>query len=123
MRIAIPMSDGEFCPHFGRSTQVLLCEVDPADRRIDRPRTLDRPHAGCDSLPGWLAELAVDRVLAGGIGGGAQQGLAQRGIAISHGYEGPEWRQVIEQFFDQPEGGDATACSHDEHEHHHCKHD
>jgi predicted Fe-Mo cluster-binding NifX family protein len=124
MRIAVPVTDDQFCPHFGRCTGVYLAEVDPEARRIDRPRTLESRRSGCDSLPGWLSELAVDVVLAGGIGAGAQAGLADRGIRVVAGFEGPSPDDVVRAWFDHPEGGQANPCGDHDHQHHrhHCRH-
>lgn len=125
-RIAIPVNDdGTFSEHFGRSKAFHLCEVEVSRRRVERPRTVQRKAGGCESLPTWLASLAVHTVLAGGIGAGARQGLAARSIAVSAGHEGPTVEQVLDSFFGQPAGGEANICGDHghEHEHHHCRHD
>jgi len=122
MRVAIPVDDRQFCPHFGRSSQMMLAEVDPATRTVERKRIIDRPQRGCDSFPQWLSELAVDMVVGGGMGAGAQQGLANRGIGVSLGHDGDDLDAVIASFLDHPEGLGNGACSHDDHEHQHCRH-
>ncbi len=122
MRVAIPVDDAQFCPHFGRSSAVLLCEVDLKQRTIERRRLLDRPAHGCDSYPRWLADLAVDVVVAAGMGAGARQGLADRHIATSLGHTGRTLDDVLASFLDHPQGRDDGACDHRDHEHHHCRH-
>lgn len=122
MRIAIPMQDDAFCPHFGRSNALFLADVDLAARKVDRPRTIDRQATGCDSLPGWLADLAVNTVVAGGIGAGAIAGLAERGIVVSAGHTGQSADDVLASFFDRPEGDADAACSSHDHQTHHCRH-
>lgn len=122
MRVALPMLDGAFCPHFGRADSVMLCEVNLAQRKLDRPRVIDRMAHGCESLPGWLADLAVQTVVAGGIGAGARQALADRGIAVSAGHEGDSPEAVLDQFFANPAGTEGVTCGDHDHEHHHCRH-
>ncbi|NBC10164.1 MAG: hypothetical protein GVY24_00320 [Planctomycetes bacterium] len=122
MRIAIPLSGGVFSAHFGRSDAVLLCEADPATRGVDRRRRLERPKMGCDALPAWLGELAVDVVVCGGMGAGAREGLARRNIRVSAGHVGDDLEAVIASFLDHPEGLPQTPCRHEDHEHHHCRH-
>jgi predicted Fe-Mo cluster-binding NifX family protein len=122
MRIAIPMQDEAFCPHFGRSNAIFLADVDVSTRKVDRPRTIDRQATGCDSLPGWLADLAVNTVVAGGIGAGAIAGLAERGILVSAGHTGTTPDEVLASFFNRPEGDADAACSSHDHESHHCRH-
>lgn len=122
MRIAIPADGESFCPHFGRSTAVWLCDLDPATGQIDRPRLIQRPHRGCDSLPGWLKELAVNTVIAGGIGGGAVQGLVNQGITVSAGHSGEDFAALVASYCRQPGGSTENLCHHEDHEQHHCKH-
>ena len=123
MRIAIPMQDDTFCPHFGRSNAIFLADVDLAKRTVGRTRTIERQATGCDSLPGWLADLAVTTVVAGGIGAGAIAALAERKIVVSAGHTGQSAGDVLSSFFDRPEGDANAACSSHDHETHHCRHD
>lgn len=127
MRVAIPVCGGKFSSHFGRCDAVMLAEVDLVRRRHDQVRTLTRSSQGCDTMPDWLASLAVEQVLAGGIGAGAIAGLTGRGIAVSSGFDGAEAIDVLKQFVSDPDAAGRTPAScdhHDEHghEHHHCKH-
>jgi len=121
MRIAIPVTGDRFCAHFGRSDAVLLCEVDPRTRAVDRRRILERPNMGCDAFPAWLGELAVDVVVGGGMGPGAREGLANRNIRVSLGHAGDDLDAVIASFLDHPEGLPHSSCTHDDREHHHCR--
>jgi predicted Fe-Mo cluster-binding NifX family protein len=127
MRIAIPMSGETFSPHFGRCDGIFLCELDPATKHIEQERLICRNATGCESLPNWLKDLAVDLVLAGGLGAGAQQRLTDLGIPFSPGHEGDTPQQVLQHYFAHPEGNLNNACAghehgHGDHEHHHCRH-
>ena len=122
MRIAVPTTDERFCPHFGRCAGVWLCEYDQATDRIDRPRIVQRPHQGCDSLPGWLKDMAVDLVIAGGIGAGAIEGLTAMSITVSAGHGGDDFKQLVASYREHPEGLTANVCDSSEHDRHHCRH-
>ncbi len=121
MRIAIPVVDEMFSPHFGRSTGIYLAEVDLESKQVTQPRMLDRQTKGCESLPQWLRDLAVDMVVAGGIGGAAVQSLRDKGINVSAGHRGQSPQDVVSSFLDSPEGDASNVCNHDEHENHHCR--
>ena len=124
MRIAIPTLDDKFCGHFGKSDGLFLCELDIQTRKTQQPRLIKRQARGCESLPQWLADLAVDIVLAGGIGGCARDGLEQHGIDCSFGHNGDQPTDVLEQYLSNPnEERDNTCHGHEHgHDHHHCKH-
>ncbi len=122
MRIAIPTVGEQFCAHFGRCDGVWLGDLSPDRGQVDRPRFVQRPHRGCDSLPGWLKDLAVDVVVAGGIGPGAVEGLAARGITVSAGHEGDDFDALVASYQRHPEGQTGNLCQSSEHERHHCRH-
>lgn len=122
MRVAVPMLDDKFCSHFGRCNGVFLCDVDPDQGKIDRPRIVPRNASGCESLPNWLDELAVHCVIAGGIGAGAQQRLAQLGIRVSAGHDGNTPEDVVRHYLADPDAQHANACADHDHEHKHCRH-
>jgi len=123
MRIALPLDGQQFCPHFGRSSALMLCEVDPSNQSVDRPRVIERGATGCDSMPGWLASLGVDVVVAGGIGANAVMSLADKGIDVSAGHRGQDPQEVIRSFLQTPQGDPNYTCNHNDHQNHHCKHD
>lgn len=124
MRIAVPTLNEEFCSHFGKCDGVFLCDADPADGKIDRKRVVPRNAHGCESLPNWLGELAVQCVVVGGIGAGAQQKLAQFGISVSAGHYSETPEGAVQHYLADPQAEYPNACSgHDhEHDHKHCKH-
>lgn len=126
MRIAVPTMDEQFCDHFGQCDGVYLCDADPATGTIERPRIVPRNAHGCESLPNWLDELAVRCVVAGGIGAGAQQRLAQLGIRVSAGHFGETPEDAVRHYLADPQAQHPNACAdHDHahgHEHKHCRH-
>lgn len=124
MRIAVPTLDEKFCSHFGKCDGVFLCDAEPAEGKIDRQRIVPRDTQGCESLPNWLDKLAVQCLVAGGIGGGAIQRLTQLGIHVSAGHYSETPEDAVRHYLADPEAQHPNACSgHDhEHEHKHCRH-
>jgi predicted Fe-Mo cluster-binding NifX family protein len=122
MRIAIPTQDQAFGSHFGKSNGLFLCEFDPQSGEVQQQRHISRQANGCESLPGWLLELAVDLVLAGGMGAGAQSNLDRIGIKYSIGHTGETAEEVLAQFLENPKAERENPCHGHEHDHHHCKH-
>ncbi|MEX0775567.1 MAG: NifB/NifX family molybdenum-iron cluster-binding protein [Phycisphaeraceae bacterium] len=122
MRVAVPVSGDRFTSHFGQCDGVYLCDADLESGLIDRPRVLRRQTSGCESLPQWLAELAVQCVVAGGIGAGAQMRLAELGIQVSAGHQGQTPDEAVRHFLANPRAQLANTCAGHEQQHHHCRH-
>jgi predicted Fe-Mo cluster-binding NifX family protein len=80
VRIAIPMTAGTFCPHFGAATEFLLFDGIPATGRILDRRILTTPDHQPGVLPKWLANHNTEVVVASAIGERALIMLAEAGI-------------------------------------------
>lgn len=120
MRIAVPTLGQKFSLHFGKCDGLYLCEADPHHGTITSPRLISRAEHGCESMPRWLASLAVDCVVAGGMGGGAQQRLTDLGVRVSLGHAARSPEDVVRHFLADPDAQLPNACGDHEHEHHHC---
>lgn len=121
MLIAVPTIDGQFCPHFGQCDGLYLCEADLARGTIDRPRIVPRRAKGCETLPSWLNMLAVQHVVAGGIGAGASARLLELGIRVSAGHVGDTPEAVVRHYLSDPGTSLPNPCADHAHEHHHCR--
>jgi ATP-binding protein involved in chromosome partitioning len=82
MRIAIPLVDGRLAQHFGHCAMFALIDVDPDRREILARQDVPAPEHQPGLLPPWLAERGAHVILAGGMGGRAQQLFAQQGIQV-----------------------------------------
>lgn len=122
MLIAAPTREDKFCSHFGQCDGVYLCDADLATGEISRPRVVPRNAHGCESLPNWLDDMAVRCVVAGGIGGGAQQRLAQLGINVSSGHYGKTPEDAVRHYLADPQAVYPNACADHDHHHKHCRH-
>ena len=86
MKIAVPFSNGEVFQHFGHTETFKLYEVE--DGQVTAIDIVDAAGSGHDALAGFLADLSVNVLLCGGIGGGAQAALTGAGIEICSGAKG-----------------------------------
>ena len=86
MRIAVTYEDGNIFQHFGHSEQFKLYDVE--DGKIVNTQVVDTNGQGHGALAGFLTGANVDVLICGGIGGGAQNALAQAGIRLYGGVAG-----------------------------------
>lgn len=86
MRIAVTYEDGNIFQHFGHSEQFKLYDVE--DGKIVNMQVVDTNGQGHGALAGFLTGAKVDVLICGGIGGGAQNALAQAGIQLYGGVVG-----------------------------------
>lgn len=96
MKIAVTTDEtGKVFQHFGHTPEFAVFEV--TDGNIVGETRVATNGTGHGALAGFLAELGVERVFCGGIGGGAQLALAEKGIQV-HGGASGDVRQVIERW-------------------------
>ena len=86
MRIAVTYENGQVFQHFGHTSQMKIYDVE--DGKISKELIADTNGSGHGALAGFLSGLNVDVLICGGIGGGAQQALAQAGIKLYAGVAG-----------------------------------
>mgnify|MGYP002509979961 CR=1 FL=1 len=86
MRIAVPYENGQVFQHFGHTSQMKI--YDAENGNIIKEQIVDTTGSGHGALAGFLTGLNVDVLICGGIGGGAQQALAQAGIKLYGGVAG-----------------------------------
>lgn len=75
MKIAVTYENGEVFQHFGHTEQFKLYEV--SGGKLLHTQVVDTNGSGHGALAGLLAQLGVDTLICGGIGGGAQAALAE----------------------------------------------
>lgn len=116
MKIAVTYENGEVFQHFGHTEQFKLYEV--SGGKLLQTQVVDTNGSGHGALAGLLAQLGVDTLICGGIGGGAQMALAEAGIQLYGGVSG-DADQAAEAFAARTLAYDANVmCSHHG-EHHH----
>ena len=98
MRIALPIADGKFALHYGRSQALSLHEVDLATGSSTDLGLRAFPAEGTCSAAPWVASQGVEILLAGGLGAGAAAGLGNAGVRVMAGIQEEDPRLVVEQF-------------------------
>jgi predicted DNA-binding protein (UPF0251 family)/predicted Fe-Mo cluster-binding NifX family protein len=86
MRVAVTYENGEVFQHFGHTRTFKLYDI--TDGKVTSSELLQSSGEGHGALAGLLKTAAVDALICGGIGGGAQMALAQEGIALYAGVTG-----------------------------------
>jgi predicted DNA-binding protein (UPF0251 family)/predicted Fe-Mo cluster-binding NifX family protein len=87
MRIAAAYAeDGTIFQHFGHTAAFKLYEAE--EGKVLRSQVVSTEGQGHGALAGLLRRLQVDVLICGGIGGGAQNALAEAGIQLLGGVSG-----------------------------------
>ena len=86
MKIAVPYENGEIFQHFGHTETFKIYDI--ADGKVVSAEVVDTNGSGHGALAGFLVAHGVDTLICGGIGGGAQNALAQAGIRLFGGVSG-----------------------------------
>ena len=86
MKIAVTYENGEIFQHFGHTETFKIYDI--SDGKITASEVIDTNGSGHGALAGFLVEHGVDTLICGGIGGGAQNALAQAGIRLFGGVSG-----------------------------------
>ena len=82
MKIAIPVSDGKLCMHFGHCDQFAVVEVNETTKSIQGTTMLTPPPHEPGVLPRWLHEQGANLIIAGGMGQRAQSLFTENGIGV-----------------------------------------
>ncbi len=115
MKIAITYEAGFIYQHFGHTAAFKVYDIE--NGVVVSARVVDTAGSGHGALAGMLAELGVEALICGGIGGGARMALAQAGIAVYGGVSG-DADEAAEAFAGGMLSFDPNArCSH--HDGHH----
>ncbi len=86
MRIAVTYENGNVFQHFGHTEAFKVYEVE--DGKVLSSEILSSDGAGHSALAALLSGQHIDVLICGGIGGGAQAALAERGIELCAGASG-----------------------------------
>ena len=86
MKIAVTYENGEIFQHFGHTETFKIYDI--ADGKVVGAEVVSTNGSGHGALAGFLVEHGVDTLICGGIGGGAQNALAQAGIRLFGGVNG-----------------------------------
>ena len=109
MKIAVTYDNGNIFQHFGRTEYFKVYEVE--DKKVVSSEVIASNGVGHGALAGLLAGQAVDVLICGGIGGGAQAALAEAGVELCAGAEG-DVDQAVEAYLKGELVSSGANCDH-----------
>ena len=109
MKIAVTYENGKVFQHFGKTESFKIYEVE--DNQIVSSEVISSNGSGHGALAGLLAELGIDVLICGGIGGGAQAALADAGIELCAGAQG-DTDQAVEAYLKGELVSSGVNCDH-----------
>lgn len=115
MRIAVTYENGNIFQHFGHTESFKIYDVD--NNEITSSEVVDTNGSGHGALAGFLALNNVDTLICGGIGGGAQNALAEAGIKLYGGVSGNADEAVRALLDGTLAFNPNVQCNHHDHEH------
>jgi len=110
--VAIPVTEGQLCMHFGHCQQFALLDVNTAKKEILSIRHLTPPPHEPGLLPRWLHEQGVRVVIAGGMGRRAQDIFAERNIRVLVGVPPGEPENIVRNYLDDKLQSGKNLCDH-----------
>ena len=113
MKIAVTYDNGNIFQHFGRTDSFKVYDVE--DNKVVSSEVIGSNGVGHGALAGLLADRAVDVLICGGIGGGAQQALSDAGVELVAGAEG-DADQAVEAYLKGELISTGANCDHHHHE-------
>ncbi len=112
MKIALPLSRGVLCQHFGHCEAFEMFDVSAEGGQVlARTSSTPPPHAP-GVLPEWLQTQGVNLVLAGGMGSRAQTLFAEAGIRVVTGVPSVPAEEVVQAYLNGTLTTGVNACDH-----------
>jgi predicted Fe-Mo cluster-binding NifX family protein len=109
VKIAVATENNAVAPHFGHCPEYTLVEVN--DGKVLEQKVIPNPGHEPGFLPGYLASLGVNCIIAGGMGGRAQGLFAEENIQTFVGISGPV-QQVIDNYLSGSLKSGVSMCDH-----------
>ena len=115
MKIAVTYENGQIFQHFGHTQQFKVYEVE--EGKVVKSEVVDTNGSGHGALAGFLRAYDIEVLICGGIGGGAQNALAQAGIRLFGGVSGDADAAVEALISGNLEFNPNVQCNHHGHDH------
>ncbi len=109
MFIAVATDGKMVAQHFGRCPEYTFFRI--ADGKINEEKVIPNPGHEPGFLPGYLAQMGVNCIIAGGMGPRAQSLFAEENIETYVGITGPT-RNVVEAYLSDNLQTGANTCDH-----------
>ncbi len=121
MKIAVTYGNGEVFQHFGHCGEFKIYTVE--DNKIISSEVINPSEGGHGALAGFLQANQVEKLICGGIGGGARIALAELGVEFYPGVHGNADASVEALLKGELAFDPNTMCSHHHEEGHECGED
>lgn len=112
MKIALPISEGKLCMHFGHCEQFALVDVDEKTKCITGQTMLTPPAHEPGVLPKWLHEQGATVIIAGGMGQRAQTLFTENNIKVIVGAPSETAGKTVAAFLDGTLSSGPNICDH-----------
>lgn len=112
MKIAIPLADGRLSMHFGHCPAFGFYDVDEGRKAVTGKAVVAAPPHEPGVLPRWLHEQGATLVIAGGMGGRAQQLFASHGIDVVVGAPPEVADEIVAAYLAGTLRAGENACDH-----------
>lgn len=110
MRIAVPMTDGALCMHFGHCSTFALLDVE--NGKIGSVSEVVPPPHQPGLLPLWLSQQGVTLVISGGMGSRAQALFSKNGIKTVTGASGTTAEGIVNSYLAGTLQTGLNTCDH-----------
>jgi len=112
MRIAIPLSEGKLCQHFGHCEVFAVIDTkNDGGRKFNRQDITPPPHEP-GLLPKWLHGMGVNVIIAGGMGQRAQQLFNQNQIEVVVGAPVDTPENLVSAYLEKTLQPGENTCDH-----------
>jgi predicted Fe-Mo cluster-binding NifX family protein len=112
MKIALPVSEGILCMHFGHCDEFAVADVDRQKKSVAGIEMVKPPPHEPGLLPRWLHEQGVNLVIAGGMGARAQQLFSQNGIEVMVGAKAKRAEDLVRDYLEGVIETGGNTCDH-----------
>ena len=116
MKIAVTYDNGNVFQHFGRTENFKVYDVD--NGRVVSSEVMNSNGVGHEALAWLLKDNAIDVLICGGMGQGAQDALAAAGTEVCAGAEG-NTDEAVAAYLAGELVNTGVNCDHHDHEHGH----
>ena len=86
MKIAVSCNGNEIWPHFGHCEN--FCVYETGEGKVLSQESVPNPGHRPGFLPNFLADMGVEVIISGGMGGGAVDIFNERGVEVILGAQG-----------------------------------
>jgi predicted Fe-Mo cluster-binding NifX family protein len=107
---AVPVSGGKLCSHFGHCEQFALIETENGKIKNETLHTPPPHEPGV--LPKWLHDQGADVIIAGGMGGRAQNLFSENGIQVITGAPEDSPEALVNQYLSSTLVTGNNVCDH-----------